>query len=248
MRSKRAEAHGCASTIRSVAAAVKLSCFTFGLLEVLHSFCEPNVRQPTCCVAQHIINSRAQHHLRFQQIERRARRPPSIDECDDGFCHIAGDDGNEERVGGGCCRARTLKRKTPSSSSEPSTSSDGGSHILKLKKAAFAADALWREMKGRPRRDGAVAQGHGGGRQGGGDPAAQQAKKEGATCMSAEMLSSRPASFRRQYAMRKYIDGKWGDSLQQGALVDQYDLLGYAEDEDELTDDDVVKMGSLAIR
>ena len=34
-------------------------------------------------------------------------------------------------------------------------------------------------MKGRPRRDGAVAQGHGGGRQGGGDPAAQQAKKEG---------------------------------------------------------------------
>ena len=69
-----------------------------------------------------------------------------------------------------------------------------------------------------------------------------------ATCMSAEMLSSRPASFRRQYAMRKYIDGKWGDSLQQGALVDQYDLLGYAEDEDELTDDDVVKMGSLAIR
>ena len=49
--------------------------------------------------------------------------------------------------------------------------------------------------------------------------------------------------------MMKYIDGKWADY--RNALVKQYDLLGHAKDEDELTDDeddDVVKMRSLAIR
>jgi hypothetical protein len=69
------------------------------------------------------------------------------------------------------------------------------------------------------------------------------------TGISAERLSTKSETFRREYLMRKYIDGKWADY--RNVLVKQYDLLGYAEDEGELTDDeddDVVKMRSLAIR
>jgi len=68
------------------------------------------------------------------------------------------------------------------------------------------------------------------------------------TDISAERLSSKSESFRREYLMMKYIDGKWADY--RNALVKQYDLLGHAVDEDELTDDEddeVVKMRSLAI-
>lgn len=177
--------------------------------------------------------------------------------------------------------AGTLKRKTPSEPAEeeitqqgtttekklePSTSE--GSHILRLKKEAFAADGLWNEMRDVP----------GGMQRWLKASEAEAAKAEETrpnkrrkvvktsltpkfieflrtrpsrtvTDISDETLSRKSESFRRHYLIRKYVDGKWADYL--NALVKQYDLLGHAEDEDEVTDDeddDVVKMRSLAIR
>jgi hypothetical protein len=179
-------------------------------------------------------------------------------------------------VGAAAAGTPTLKRKTPelaeeitkgtgtTENKEPSTSE--GSHILKLKKEAFAADGLWREMLHVPggmhrwlkaREEVAKAE----------EARPKKRKKVVKTSLtpkyieflrtfptrtmtdiSDERLSRKSETFRREYLMRKYIDGKWADYRK--ALVKQYDLLGHAEDEDELTDDeddDVVKMRSLAI-
>lgn len=133
-----------------------------------------------------------------------------------------------------------------------------GSEILRLKKEAFAADDLWNHYRDVPggmelwlkaKEDAAKAEDF--------QPKKKKMKivktrltpkfifmlKTSSLCtvsdITDESLAKKSESLRQMYTMRRYIDGKWTEYL--NALVQQYDLLGYAEDEDEVTDDEVEK-------
>jgi hypothetical protein len=54
--------------------------------------------------------------------------------------------------------------------------------------------------------------------------------------MADEDLANRPLWFQEQYALLRFYDEKMNAYLQ--ALIKQHDSRGYAQDEDEVTDDE----------